>query len=189
MRISLRGKEGSGRAKSNLNSAMRIGLASLGMFGAGAVLLSSCGSSSSASTPTANSQASAPKAQDAQLFVDADTVSTAKATSCYLQNRFQVGDKILFRVKVFNGATGAAMTKSDLQSVVVGLPNGQNMPATYGNHKTDNFWTVAWTVPSNYQTGTINYTVTATGDNGASGKYVPFNVAASQLTIAPSSAA
>lgn len=177
-----------GRVKSRVNSALRVAVASIGMVGIGAVVLSSCGSSGSTSSASATSQTAAPAAK-AQLFVDADTVSTAKTSTCWLQNRFQIGDKVLFRVKVFNGSSGAAMTKSDLQSVVIGLPNGQTLPATYGNHKTDNFWAVAWTVPANYPTGSINYTVTATSTSGATGDYVPFKVASSQLTILPTGTA
>lgn len=177
-----------GDKKKPAGVALRYSMASIGVLGLGAVTLSGCGSSSSSAQNSSTAQ-TALTAAKAPLFVDADTVNTAKTADCWLQNRFQIGDKVLFRVKVFNGATGAIMTNKDLQSVVVGLPNGQNLPATYGNHKTDNFWSVTWTIPANYPTGTIEYTVKATSNSGATGAYVPFKIAASDLTIVASGTA
>lgn len=175
------GKIDQGRKKGQVNVALRFALSSIGVLGLGAVALTGCGSSGSSNASAVAS--SSPTTLKDQLFVDADTVSTAKATTCWLMNRFHPGDKVLFRAKVFDGATGNVLTNKDLKSVVVGLPNGQNLPATYGNHKTDNFWAIAWTVPADYQTGTINYTVTATSNQGATGQWVPFKIASSSLTI------
>lgn len=180
-----------GEKKKPVGVVVRYSMAGIGLLGIGSVALSACGSSSSA-TNSANSSATAQTAATAAkapLFVDADTVSTSKTADCWLQSQFKIGDKVLFRVKVFNGATGAVMTNKDLQSVVVGLPNGQNLPATYGNHKTDNFWSVTWTIPPSYPTGTIDYTVKATSNSGATGQYVPFKVASSNLTISAAGAA
>jgi hypothetical protein len=120
------------------------------------------------------------------LFLDVDTVSVAKANDCYTINNFAVGTKVLFRIKVFNGATGKVYPNYALKSVIVAIPGAPSFVAKYASHKTDSFWTVLWTIPASYPTGVVNYTVTARANSGQVGHYVPFNVTTASLTIVAS---
>lgn len=116
------------------------------------------------------------------LFVQADTVSALKSDDCWLANTFHAGDIVVFRVQVFNGATGDKMPPSEMKSVIIGgLPVIGALPATYSTR--DGWWTAPWRIPKTVKPGVINYTVTAQADNGSSGKYVPFNAVTSELTV------
>ena len=141
--------------------------------------------SSMASVRAVHSTAKAHK--KAPLFLDVDTVSTAKANDCYTVNNFQAGSKVLFRIKVFNGANGNVLSSTTLKSVDVFLPGGVTLTAKYGSHKTDSFWTALWTIPATYAAGIVNYTVTARANNGAIGHYVPFDVTTASLTVVAAS--
>jgi hypothetical protein len=156
-------------------------LALLVALGLAAVLLSACGGSPS----TSGNNAAAVKA--APLFVEVDEVSVAKATSCWVMSNYHRGEGVFFRAKVFDPLSGKAMTKEDLQSVVVGLPDGEQLTAKYSGHPskkpTDSFWGVLWTIPKDFPTGTVTYTVTATANDGRTGQYVDFNVTTSLLTV------
>jgi hypothetical protein len=148
----------------------------------GLLVLTGCGS-----TPTANAAPPAPT-PTGQLFVQVDQVSVVKATSCWVMSVYHPGEDIYFRAKVFDPTSGKAMTKDDLQAVTVGLPNGGTLKMTYSGHPgskpTDFFWGVLWKVPADYPTGTVSYQVTATSNDGRTGKWVDWDIASSQLTIA-----
>ncbi len=97
---------------------------------------------------------------------------------------------MVWRIKVYDPATGKPMDNSTLDSVVVSLKDGQTFTAAYGGHPgqpgvpvTDYFWSAAWPIPANYPTGTVNYTVTAKAKDGRTGTFNEFNVAPSLLTV------
>ena len=161
-------------------------LACVGILSLGAIVFSGASSATGVRLTASKNLTADTLAPDtlAPLFIDADTVSVAKATDCWLENVFPQGSKVLFRIKVFNPTTGSPMGSNVLKSVIIGLPKGLTFPATYAHHKTDYYWTYLWSIPANYPIGVVNYTVTARADNGAVGHYVPFNVAASSLTVA-----
>ena len=46
------------------------------------------------------------------------------------------------------------------------------------------FWVAKWVVPTDAPIGIVRYTVTATDKYGRTGEFKPFEVQASQLTIA-----
>ena len=46
------------------------------------------------------------------------------------------------------------------------------------------FWVAKWVVPQDAPIGIVRYTVTATDKYGRTGEFKPFEVQASQLTIA-----
>lgn len=154
------------------------------------LVLAGCGSSSKA-TPTP-----APAANLAAPFViQADTVQgTAnlpkdqQATqTCVEENRFPRNAEVVFRAKVIDAVTGKSLDASGLKSVELELPNGNNMAMKFGQHPssnpTDSFWSVSWTIPKDYPTGSVAWKIVATGNDGKTYTYSPFNVAPSQMTI------
>ena len=167
-------------------------------------LLTSC---SAAATPppvtvrtTATVTATPPAAPvSSTLIIQADTVSGAPGAQgvtpnnggvCVQTNQYKATNSIVWRIKVFDPATGKPMDDKALQSVQVKLPDGQVFKGQYGGHPggpgtqpTDNFWSTAWTIPATYPTGSLNYQVNAQSTDGRSGAYNQFNVAPSLLTI------
>jgi hypothetical protein len=109
---------------------------------------------------------------------------------CIESNRFRQGEEVVFRIKVYNPATGQPMDDKALTSVVVSLKDGQTFKATYGGHPggqgatpTDYFWSAVWSIPTTYPTGSVPYTVTATANDGRTGTFNDFNVGPSLLTV------
>lgn len=126
------------------------------------------------------------------LIVYADTVTgsggTLKAAAvCVLGSQFKRGSHVVWRVKVYDPATGQPMDDTTLNSVQVKLPDGQVFDAKYGDHPannpTDQFWATSWVIPDNYATGSLPYEVAVQGVDGRTGKFTEFNVAPSLLTI------
>ncbi len=150
------------------------GLACVGMLGLGVTGFSGASYASSAKKVPV---------KEIPLYLDVDTVSVAKANDCNTINTFAAGSSLLFRIKVFNGKTGAVMTSAQLSSVDVTIPGVFSGTATYADHKTDSFWTVLWAIPASSPLGVVNYSVTARAKNGQVGKFVPFNVTAASLTV------
>jgi hypothetical protein len=129
------------------------------------------------------------------LILQADAVMGAAGAPspqeiCVKSSQFQPGEDVVFRVKVFDPATGQAMDDKALSSVVVALKDGQTFKAGYGGHPggpgstpTDYFWSVAWAIPQTYPTGSVPFTVAATSNDGRKGTFNDLNVAPSLLTI------
>ena len=138
--------------------------------------------------------ASSPKAAQA-LILQADTVVSSTgvknpADICVGSSRFPQGEGVVWRIKVYDPATGQPMDDKTLDSVVVSLKDGQTFTATYGGHPgqpgvpvTDYFWSTAWSIPANYPTGSVPYQVTAKSKDGRTGTFAEFNVAPSLLTV------
>jgi hypothetical protein len=143
-----------------------------------------------AAAPPASTMTSTKTAQGLILQADA-VMGAAGAPSpqeiCVESSQFQPGEDVVFRVKVFDPATGKAMDDKVLTSVVVALQDGQTFNAVYGGHPqppaTDYFWSAAWTIPADYPSGSVPYTVTATSQDGRTGTFSQFNVGPSLLTV------
>ncbi|MCL4465204.1 MAG: hypothetical protein M1389_04105 [Chloroflexi bacterium] len=125
------------------------------------------------------------------LFVQADVVygtvnlapNEMPTTACVQSSRFAHNQELVFRIRVIDPATGEAMDDQALQWVGVLFPDGDNMLAKYGKHGDDSFWTVSWTVPPDYPTGTLDFQINAVGNDGRTGSFIPFNVASSLVSI------
>jgi len=169
------------------------------------VLVAACGGDddSSNTTPAVPTQpantgttagATAAPAKAAFLFIDLDTARGSKniadadkaTQSCVQLNRFAKNEQIVFRVRVYDPTTGKAMDDKQLKSVEVTLKDGTKLdPMKYGPHPKDppneSFWTVGWVIPAAYPVGTLDYTVTATSNDGVVGTFK--QIALAPLTI------
>jgi hypothetical protein len=73
-----------------------------------------------------------------------------------------------------------------IKSVVVVLGNGQKLPAHYGPHgmpPTDHFWSLFWTIPADFPTGSLGYKVVATMKDDSTVTWEPFTRPSTQLTV------
>jgi len=128
-------------------------------------------------------------AQAAKLFIEGDMERGNQAgapPACVLNNVFLHLEKVVWRVRV-KDANGNVLDKQGLKSVVVELQDGKKVEAAFGGHPprapTDNLWAAAWIIPADYPSGTFNYKVTATDNQGNTATWEPFKIATSQLRI------
>ncbi|NBD25515.1 hypothetical protein [Paenibacillus glycinis] len=128
------------------------------------------------------------KTNTAQLFfasklvVYGDIVS--ELAGCVLQNRFSVGDGIVFRMKAFNPVTGKLAEDANMQ---VHLATGEVLDMQLGLHPpgvpgAEKFWTAKYKVTDKTPKGTLGYYVTAQSPS-MKGVYKPFQVMPSLITI------
>ena len=124
-----------------------------------------------------------------KLFFEGDIVRHAlegqQGPFCVLQNQYKRGEAVAWRIRV-QKPDGTVATNSDLKSVEVQLGNGQKLPAHYGGHgmpPTDFFWSLFWTIPGNFPTGSLGYKVNATMQDGSVVVWEPFTRATTQLMV------
>jgi hypothetical protein len=123
--------------------------------------------------------------QGQSLILQADIVGEG----CMLQNAY-VNDgeaKATFRVRVFDPLTGEQLDDQALESVTVTLGDGQVLELRYSAHPPDTtddfFWAIGWEIFAGYPAGNVSYDIVATGKDGRTGTFEPFNVAPSLLTV------
>jgi hypothetical protein len=125
-----------------------------------------------------------------RLFIQADTVIgganlSSDESSCVQMSQFERNEEIVWRAKIFDAA-GQPLDDSALSTVEVKLPD-QTLTMKYGDHPhsnpTDSFWTVSFTIPADYPTGGLPYTVEATANDGRTGTFDELNSAPSLLTV------
>ena len=133
--------------------------------------------------------ASVAEAQSAKpLFIAADMVRGpgGSGPGCGLSNRFMRKEEVAWRIRV-QDATGRELDDKNLKSLLVELSDGQQFQAHFGGHPpkapADHFWSTAWTIPADYPTGSFNYKVAATAEDGSTQTWQPFNTKPSQLTV------
>jgi hypothetical protein len=149
----------------------------------------------SAAAPSAAESAAPSAAPVGQfLFLDADTVlgptnltvEEKPLKTCVQLSRFAHNEDVVWRVKVFDPLTGEPLDDTMLASVTVIMPD-QELDLHYGPHPRDKplgyFWTTSWVVPEDYPEGVINYTIEATANDGRTGTWEQFEVAAANLTV------
>ena len=122
------------------------------------------------------------------LFVTADTVvgHVPPPTSCTLSNRFEVGQAIIFRIRVVDDNDHYLNAEKLSEVYVRILDTGEEINAVYGTHPpdgaTDAYWTATYPIPEG-RSGSFSYEVVAIAPRHRVGTFRPFDVDASLLTI------
>lgn len=124
-----------------------------------------------------------------KLFFEGDIVRHSldgqQGPFCVLQNQFKRGEAVAWRIRVLQ-PSGDVADDAVLKSVAVELGNGERLPAEYGSHgdpPTDYFWSLNWTVPANFPTGSLGYKVVATLEDDSMVTWEPFTRGSTQLTV------
>jgi len=124
-----------------------------------------------------------------KLFIYADMERGNQAgapPACVLNNVFLHLEKVVWRVRV-QDQTGKVLDDKGLKSVIVEMQDGQKLEARFGGHPprqpTDYLWAAAWIIPANYPTGTFEYKLVVTDQQGNTQTWEPFKVSTSQLRI------
>jgi len=127
--------------------------------------------------------------QAKKLFFEGDIVTHAlpgqQGPFCLLKNQYKRGEAVAFRIRVLD-PSGAVADDKMLKGVVVELGNGMKLPARWGGHgmpPTDFFWSLFWTVPDDFPTGSLGYKVHATMADASVVTWTPFNRDSTQLTV------
>jgi hypothetical protein len=136
------------------------------------------------------SLASGAQAQEAKkLFFEGDIVRHALPNQagpfCVLVNQYKHGEAVAFRIRAML-PSGEIADGKVLKSVVVELGNGQKLPAHYGPHgnpATDYFWSLFWSIPADYPTGSVGYKVVATLNDDSVVEWKPFNRPTTALMV------
>src|SRR5699024_7230960 len=115
---------------------------------------------------------------DEVVVVKGDTINSHEVEDaiCVVNSRFEQGWRMVFRASVTDAETGESIEDADVKVV---LEDGQEFDMEYGDHGTDDIetmlYTIAWTIPDDYPTGTLDYKYVATVD-GQEYEYEPFDV-------------
>ena len=107
--------------------------------------------------------------------------------NCVLRNRFKRGEPVGWRMFVADPQTGNREESAQLVVHVNFAGKTQDIPMRYratAAQPERQFWVAKWVVPQDAPIGIVRYTVTATDKHGRTGEFKPFEVQASQLTIA-----
>ena len=124
-----------------------------------------------------------------KLFFEGDIVRHALAGQqgpfCVLNNQFKRGEAVAWRTRILK-PDGTVADNNYLKSVEIELGNGQKLPAHFGGHgmpPTDFFWSLFFTFPANFPTGSLGYKVNATMQDGSVVTWEPFTRDTTQLMI------
>jgi hypothetical protein len=135
-------------------------------------------------------------ASGSDLVVQADFVqgvvnlapSDFARLACVQTSRFPRNSEVVFRARVWDPVTANALDSQGLSSVQVNLTDGRTLEMEYGPHPangpaSDTFWSAAWTIPKDYPAGVVGYSIVATSPDERTGRFQPFDVAPSLLTV------
>jgi hypothetical protein len=132
---------------------------------------------------------SAQAQQAKKLFFEGDIVRHALADQagpfCVLSNQYKRKEAVAWRIRVLQ-PSGEVADDKVLKSVVVVLGNGEKLPAGFKPHgtpPTDHFWSLFWTIPADFPTGSLGYKVVATMNDDSTVEWVPFIRPPTQLSV------
>lgn len=128
------------------------------------------------------------KAAEKHIAVSGDTINShlVEDAVCVVNSRFEQGQRLVFRADVTDLDTGESVEDAKVKVV---LGDGETFDMERGPHGEEGtmLYSVAWTIPEDFPTGTLDYKYVAEVD-GKEYTYEPFNVSLSKLTIIASSA-
>ena len=107
--------------------------------------------------------------------------------NCILRSRFKRGDPVGWRMFVADPQTGNREESAQLVVHITFAGKTEDIPMRYratAAQPERQFWVAKWVVPTDAPIGIVRYTVTAKDKYGRTGEFKPFEVQASQLTIA-----
>ncbi|SOB90035.1 hypothetical protein SAMN05880501_10188 [Ureibacillus xyleni] len=135
------------------------------------------------STPEEAETTETAASEEAAVIVKGDTINShfqADAV-CVVDSRFERGHSLVFRANVIDSKTNATIEDAKVKVV---LGNGEEYEMKMGPHGEEGtiLWTVLWTIPDDFPTGTLDYKLIAEVD-GKEYTHEPFNVSLSKLTI------
>ena len=126
--------------------------------------------------------------QAKKLFFEGDIVRHALADQagpfCVLNNQYKRKEAVALRIRVIE-PNGEVADDKVLKSVVVELGNGQSFRPLrpHGTPATDHFWSLFWTIPGDFPTGSLGYKVVATMNDGSTVEWEPFIRPTTQLMV------
>ncbi|MGY9106516.1 MAG: hypothetical protein ACKVG0_08285, partial [Alphaproteobacteria bacterium] len=100
-----------------------------------------------------------------KLFFEGDIVNhrldEQAGPFCVLQSQYMRGEAVAWRIRALL-PNGEVATGDVLAGMEVELGSGERLATeyrTHGNPATDAFWSVFWTVPDDFPTGSLGYKV------------------------------
>jgi hypothetical protein len=121
--------------------------------------------------------------EENSIVVLGDTINSHLQADavCVVDSRFERGHTIVFRANVVDQTTNETVENAKVKVV---LATGDEYEMKLGPHGQEGtlLYTVSWTVPDDFPTGTLDYKIVAEVD-GKEFFYEPFNVSLSKLTI------
>jgi hypothetical protein len=124
-----------------------------------------------------------------KLFFEGDIVRHAikgqQGPFCVLQNQFTRGEAVAWRIRI-QKPDGTVADDKSVKEVEVQLGNGTKLQAKYHGHgmpATDYFWSLFWTIPMDFPTGSLGYKVVATTTDGQTVTWEPFTRDTTQLMV------
>ncbi|WP_339289216.1 hypothetical protein [Ureibacillus sp. FSL K6-0786] len=146
-----------------------------------ALLVTGCSGGNSKSEENSNKLSET--TEENSIVVLADTINSHLQADavCVVDSRFERGHTIVFRANVVDQTTNETVENAKVKVV---LATGDEYEMKLGPHGQEGtlLYTVSWTVPDDFPTGTLDYKIVAEVD-GKEFFYEPFNVSLSKLTI------
>lgn len=134
---------------------------------------------------TTEEEATSDEEKSDAIVVQADTINSHEVEDaiCVVNSRFEQGWRMVFRANVMDAASDEVIEDADVKVV---LETGEEFEMELGDHGSDDtetmLYTIAWTIPDDFPTGTLDYEIIATVD-GEDYVYEPFDVDLSKMTI------
>lgn len=121
--------------------------------------------------------------EEPSIVVFGDTINSHLQADavCVVDSRFERGHTIVFRANVVDQETNKTVEDAKVKVV---LATGDEYEMKIGPHGEEGtlLYTVSWTIPDDFPTGTLDYKIVAEVD-GKEYTYQPFDVSLSKLTI------
>ena len=123
------------------------------------------------------------------VFVAAQTVTTATDTGGVLQNRFAQGSTVVFRAFAGETKTGTVLRPATTKYAYVKIPGQPNLKLTWAGpfDKGDPDalwpWKASWAIPSDYPLGLVDFKVLFKTKSKKVGSFVQAPVATAQLNV------